>query len=262
MQEQQMFRRFDRRLARIGVGLAGLLAFGQALSVSARQAAPATAKEVVARHVTAMGGEAAFKAIKSIRARGTFSMVAQGVSGEFELLAARPNKMVLRVTVTGIGRIESGYDGKVGWSIDPVSGPTVMKGRQLSETADDAVFDAPLHGADHVKELALVGNEEFDRRKAIKIKVVFQSGNEQAEFFDAETGLQIGSEGPRETPMGVVPTIGILRDYKKFQTLQMPTTLVQRVLGIEQVMQISSYEFDVVPPEAFDLPPAIKALIK
>jgi hypothetical protein len=262
MQEQQMFRRFDRRLARIGVGLAGLLAFGQALPVFARQAAPATAKEVVARHVTAMGGEAAFKAIRSIRARGTFSMVAQGVSGEFELLAARPNKMVLRVTVTGIGRIESGYDGKVGWSIDPVSGPTVMKGRQLSETADDAVFDAPLHGADHVKELALVGNEEFDKRKAIKIKVVFQSGNEQAEFFDAETGLQIGSEGPRETPMGVVPTIGILRDYKKFQTLQMPTTLVQRVLGIEQVMQISSYEFDVVPPETFDLSPAIKALIK
>ena len=38
--------------------------------------------------------------------------------------------------------------------------------------------------------------------------------------------------------------------------------MVQRILGIEQVMQISSYEFDVVPPEVFDLPPAIKALIK
>ena len=257
-----MFRRFDLRLVRIAVGLTGLLVSGQALPLAAKQAAPTTAKEVVARHVAAIGGEAAFKAIKSIRARGTFSMAAQGVSGEFELLAARPNKMVLRVTVSGIGRIESGYDGKVAWSIDPVSGPTVMKGRQLSETADDAFFDAPLHGPDHVKELALVGPEEFDKRKAIKIKVVFNSGNEQAEFFDAETGLQIGSEGPRETPMGVVPTVGILRDYKKFQNLQMPTTLVQKILGIEQLMQISSYEFDVVTPEVFELPASIKALIK
>jgi hypothetical protein len=257
-----MFRRFDLRLVRIAVGLTGLLVSGQAWPLSAKQAAPATAKEVVARHIAAIGGEAAYKAIKSMRARGTFSMVAQGVTGEFELLAARPNKMVLRVTVSGIGRIESGYDGKVAWSIDPVSGPTVMKGRQLTETADDAFFDAPLHGPDHVKELALVGPEEFDKRKAIKIKVVFNSGNEQAEYFDTETGLQIGSEGPRETPMGVVPTVGILRDYKKFQNLQMPTTLVQRILGIEQLMQISSYEFDVVPPDTFELPAAIKALIK
>ena len=44
----------------------------------AQDRAAADGKEIVARHVTAMGGEAAFKAIKSIRARGTFSMSAQG----------------------------------------------------------------------------------------------------------------------------------------------------------------------------------------
>jgi hypothetical protein len=257
-----MFRRFEPRLVRAVPALVGLLVFGQTAASGARQASTPTAKEVIAKHVAAMGGEAAFKAVKSIRARGTFSMIAQGVSGEFEMLAARPNKMLLRVDVPGIGRIESGYDGKIGWVVNPVSGPTLMKGRQLTETADDAHFDSPLHGPEHVKEVALVGTETFDNRKAVKLRVVYVSGNEQMEFFDAETGLQIGSEGPRETEMGVVPTTAVLRAYQKFQSLQFPTTLVQRALGIEQILQISSYEFDVVPPDAFALPPQIKALIK
>lgn len=257
-----MFRRFGPRLVRVAPALVGLLVFGQVASTATSQAPAPTAKEVIARHVAAIGGEAAFKVVKSIRARGTFSMIAQGVAGEFELLQARPNKMLLRVTVPGFGRIESGYDGKVGWSIDPVSGPTLMTGRQLAETADDSFFDGPLHGPEHVKEMAVVGTEVFDSRKAVKVKVVFASGNEQTEFFDVETGLQIGFEGPRDTPMGVVPTTGIFRAFQKVQGLQMPTTLVQRALGIEQTLHISSYEFDVVPPEVFDLPPAIKALIK
>ncbi len=105
-----------------------------------------------------MGGEAAFKQVKSIRARGTFTMAAQNVNGDFEMSAARPNKLLLKVTIAGIGAIESGYDGKVGWSIDPASGPALIAGRQLAELADDAWFDGPLHGPEHVKEATVVGH--------------------------------------------------------------------------------------------------------
>jgi hypothetical protein len=37
---------------------------------------------------------------------------------------------------------------------------------------------------------------------------------------------------------------------------------VQRLLGIEQVVTFTWYEFDTVPATAFDLPAVIKALIK
>ena len=226
------------------------------------QAATPTAKDVIARHVAAIGGEKAFKAVKSVRARGTFSMVAQGVSGEFEMSAARPNKMLIKVNVPGIGQIESGYDGKVGWTMDPVSGPTVLKGRQLSESADDAYFDATLFGPDHVKEMAVVGTETFDGRKATKVRIVTLSGTEQMEYFDAGTGLQIGSESSRETPMGITPSTSVLRDYRKVGGLMMAHVMVQRTMGIEQTLTITGYELDVVPATAFDLPVQIKALIK
>jgi hypothetical protein len=88
------------------------------------------------------------------------------------------------------------------------------------------------------------------------------SGAEVAELFDVETGFQIGFEANRETPFGTVPTRSIYRDYKKFGALMYPTSISQSVLGIEQVVTFTSYEFNVVPPNTFDVPPVIKALIK
>lgn len=245
-------------------GLAvGVLLVAQAAprAQSASTSLPA-ARDLVARHVKAIGGAAAFAKVKSIRATGTFEMAAQGITGNLEMLLARPDKMLLRVDIAAVGHVESGYDGKIGWSIDPLSGPMLLTGRQLSELADDAWFDDALHAPDHVKALTTVEQTEFDKRSAYKVHVVYKSGNEQDEYFDAETGFEIGSEGKRDTQMGVVPTSTVLRDYQRFGPLMQPTTLVQRTMGIEQVLHLTAFEYDVVAANAFVPPPAIKALIK
>ena len=88
------------------------------------------------------------------------------------------------------------------------------------------------------------------------------SGNEQVEYFDVETGLLLGYEASRVTPMGPVPITAVMRDYKKFGALMQPTMLVQRTLGLEQIVRITAIEYNSVPATAFDAPPAIKALIK
>jgi hypothetical protein len=237
------------------------------VSLRGQQTAPAAAplpsgKDVVAKHLAAIGGEAAFKAVKSIHAKGTFELPAQGIKGELEILAARPNKMLNRVEIPGVGHAESGYDGKTAWSIDPLAGPSLLTGRALSEIAEDAWFDGTLHASDRVKELTTVAQVEFDKRQAYQVKVVHLSGVEQMEYYDVETGLQIGSESQRETPMGVLPVKGMQREYQKFGGLKQPTVLVQSTMGIEQVLRITSYEYNELPATAFDPPPAIKALIK
>jgi len=245
------------------MAFAAFILLWQPLTISAGQgqAALPSGREIVAKYVTAIGGEAAHKAVKSIRARGRFQIAAQGITGDLELLAARPARVLYRVTVPGLGRIENGYDGKVAWSLSPVSGPELLTGRQLSETADDAWFDGTLHAPGHVKELTTLAREEFDGRPAFKVKVVFASGNEQVEYFDAENGLQLGSESARATPQGVVQTVNILRNYQKFGSLLQATTFIQRALGFEQTLTLTSYEYDVVPDTAFDPPAEVKALI-
>jgi hypothetical protein len=224
-------------------------------------AALPTGREIVARHVAALGGEQAFRAMTSILARGRWEIPAQRISGALELRSARPSKLLYRVTVPGIGRIENGYDGRIGWSISPISGPELLTGRQLSETADEAWFDGTLHLAEHVRELTTIGLETFDNKPAYRVRVVYRSGNEQFEFFDTTTGLQLGTEAVRATPQGNVPTVNILRDYRRFGTVLQASTVVQRALGFEQVVTITSCEYGTVTEDAFDPPAEVKALI-
>src|SRR5689334_20142665 len=252
--------RFGRRrfLTVLAIFAALSLPTGQAVT-SARQATLPSGRQVVAQSVAALGGEAAFASLRSVRARGRFEIGAQRIAGDVEILSARPDKLVNRVMVPGLGRIETGYDGKIGWTVSPISGPELLTGRQLSETADDSLFDGPLHPATHVKELTTLGRADFDGRPAYKVRVVFTSGNTQTEYFDVETKLQIGSESSRATPQGVIDTVNILRDYKKFGPVLQATTFVQRALGFEQTLTLTSYEYDVVPETAFDPPAEIKA---
>ena len=220
-----------------------------------------TGRELVTRHVAALGGEQAFRSMTSIVARGRWEIPAQRITGSLELRSARPSKLLYRVTVPGIGRIENGYDGRVGWTISPISGPELLTGRQLSETADEAWFDGTLHLPEHVRELTTIGIETFDNRQAYRVRVVFRSGNEQFEFFDTTTGLQIGTEAVRATPQGNVPTVNILRDYKRFGPVLQATTVVQRALGFEQVVTITSCEYGTVTNDVFDPPAEVKALM-
>jgi hypothetical protein len=232
---------------------------GSARPLASQEALP-SGRDLVRRHVTAVGGETAFAAVSSMRIRGRLEIPAQKIVGELEVLSARPAKVLYRVSVPGIGRIENGFDGLVGWSVSPVAGPELLAGRQLSEAADDAWFDAPLHAPSHVRELTTVARTEFDGRPAYKVRVVFASGNEQMEYFDVETGLQVGSEAARATPQGVVQTVNILRDYRRFGALLQAATFVQRALGFEQIVTVTSCEYNVVPGSAFELPAEVRAL--
>lgn len=232
------------------------LSFGS----EARQQQLPSGREIVERHVKAIGGAAAFTSLSSMRIRGRLEIPAQNISGDLEVLTARPARVVYRLTVPAIGRIENGFDGTVGWSINPLAGPEILTGRQLSEAADEALFDGPLHPPSHVRELQTLERTEFDGKDAYKVRVVFASGNEQIEYFDVTNGLLIGTEAARATAQGVVQTVNILRDYRRFGPLLHASTYIQRALGFEQVVTVSSCEYNTVPSSAFELPAAVRAL--
>ncbi len=231
-----------------------------AAQATAVDALPA-AETIVARHIEAIGGADAVRAVQSMHARGRLEIPAQGIVAALELFTARPARMLYRVTVPGVGRIENGYDGSVGWTVNPLSGPEVLAGRQLEEAAEDAWFDAPLHGTDRIRDMTTLDRTTFDDRPAWRIRVVFKTGREQIEYFDIETGLQIGSEASRATPQGIVSAVNIFRNYQKFGNLLQATTFVQHVLGFEQVVTLTSCQYDQVPDSTFALPAEVAALL-
>lgn len=249
------------RSAAGAAALAALVVASSGRPLAAQDSLP-TARALVDRYVAAMGGEAAFAKVTSIHATGRVEIPQQGISGTADVQTARPNKAKLVIEVGGIGHIETGFDGKVGWNIDPQSGPRLATGDELTEMAETNWFDAPLRKTDHIREMTTVEKTAFDGHPAYKIRIVYPSGREEFAYFDVDTGLDLGHEGKRATPMGALPSTEIFRDYKTFGDVKQATTIVARVLGLEQIVSIDTCVYNTVPPTAFDLPPAIKALVK
>jgi hypothetical protein len=242
--------------------IVAFVAFGPVVQIGSaplQESLPA-ARDIVSRHIKAIGGEAALSAINSMRIRGRLEIPSQKIVGDLEVLTARPAKQLYRVTVPNIGRIENGYDGAIGWSVSPAAGPELLSGRQLAEAADDAWFDGPLHAPGHVRELTTLARTDFDGKPAYKVRVVYGSGSEQIEYFDTNTGLQIGVESARALPQGVVQSVSMLRNYRRFGQLLQASTLVQRALGFEQIVTVTSCEYNVVPIGAFEPPAEVRAL--
>lgn len=236
-------------------------AFASFASAQAPSVTP-EARAIIARHLEARGGADALADLKSMHATGSLSMPAQGITGTVELWAARPDRMRLIAEIEGIGRLDSGFDGTHGWSVDPMMGPALLTGKQLEQTRFEAAFDGPFHDLARYASLTAAGTETFDGRPAHRVNAVTASGDASAEYFDAETGLHAGSISTRETPMGTIDVTSFMRDYRRIGTALQAHQLVQRMMGVEQVITINRVEVDAVADEAFQMPPAVKALIK
>jgi hypothetical protein len=249
------------RRSALAVACAAAVMVAGVRSIAAQDALP-KGTDLLAKSVAAMGGVDAVKAIKSFHAKGTFEMPAQNISGTVDLIQGRPSSMRMTIDIQGIGQADQGSDGKIAWSVDPMSGPSLLGGKALADAKAEAMFDGQLFGPDYVKSATTLEKTKFGDRPAYKIKLVTTFDTERTLYLDAESFLVIGSEAMSETPMGSMPTVTSSGAYKKFGALMQPTTIVQTAMGFDQVIRITSIEYDTVPASAFEPPAAVKALIK
>ena len=220
------------------------------------------ARDILDRHVKAMGGREAVLRHTSTHARGTLSMPSSGLNGTVEVFGARPNKTLLKITVGGVGEVLEGFDGTHGWSLSPLTGPMLLEGTQLEEKRFDSDYYSELRRKDRYTSIETVERTDFEGRPCFKVKLVRSSGREDIEFYDVDTGLKAGSINTRQTHMGPVTGTTIEGDYRKFGDLLQPSRVRSRIGAVEQLITITSIEYDRVPASTFDLPVAIKALLK
>ncbi len=252
---------------------AALFTWSGAVPVRAQQAQQApkpgtaaaelpSARTIIDRHIEAIGGRKAVLAHTSTRATGSWNVPAQGMNGTFEVLAAKPNKIVLRIVLGGVGELLDGFDGTHGWSMSPMTGPALAQGKELEQKRFDADFYGELHDPARYDSIRTLEKTTFAGRPCYKLSLVRKGGGEDTEFYDVATGLKAGGIGSQETQMGTIVTTETRGDYKKFGDLLQPASITQSAMGIEQVLTFSTFEYDTVAPDSLEPPAAIKALIK
>ncbi len=237
--------------------------YAQAPAKTETAAALPDAREIINRHIKAIGGREAILAHKSMHATGTLAVPASGISGPMEIFGAtNPDRVLVKTTVPGIGDITEGFDGSHAWSMSPMTGPMLKVGKELTQTKLDADFYSELRDPAKYPAVKTIEKTTFDGRPCYKVSVKRIDGIEDFDFYDVATGLRAGSINTRESPMGTLTMTSIEREYKKFGKLSQATTVTQQVMGVEQKITLSTVEYDHVEPSAFEPPPAIKALIK
>jgi hypothetical protein len=226
-------------------------------------AALPSARAILDRHVQAIGGREAILSHTSSHATGTLSVPSAGITGTLEVFAAaKPNRMLVKIALGGVGEVMEGYDGVSAWSMSPMTGAMVLQGKQLEDKKFDSEFYGELHEGSRYQSLKTIEKTTFDGRACYKVSLVRPGGTEDFEFYDVATGLKAGSINTRETQMGSITTTSIEADYRKFGNVLQATTLRQSAMGIQQVFTLSVVEYDKVDPAVFEPPAQIKALAK
>jgi hypothetical protein len=221
-----------------------------------------SARTIIDRYVEAIGGRKAILAHSSTHASGTMSMPSSGVSGAVDLYSARPNKSFIKLTLGGIGEVQEGFDGTVGWSMSAITGPMLTLGKELEQKKFDAAYDADLHDPGRYKAMQTIEKTTFEGRPCYKLSLTHLDGTEDIEYYDVENRFKVGAVATRDSPMGPVQVTQLYGDYKKFGDLLVPTTMKQATMGVQQVLTFTVVEFDTVQPSVFEPPAAIKALLK
>jgi hypothetical protein len=217
---------------------------------------------VIASNVKALGGRDAILKHRSTRLKGTWSIAAQGLKGELDMLQAKPNKRLARMKVGDMGEIVNAFDGTIGWVISPFAPPTLIEGKMLDQTREDADYYSALHEPASFRSMETVARSQFDNRECYELKLVHKSGREVREFYDTKTGLLAGARGAQESPQGTSEVLLTMQEYQKFGDLQQVSKLrIQSDQG-DITITVTSVEYDGVPETAFEAPTEIKALLK
>jgi hypothetical protein len=269
--------RHGRVVSLAAVGLAAVVSAGSALiaqapapskpapaAQGAKAPAPAlpSARSIIDRHIEAIGGRKAILAHTSSHATGTMTVAGAGITGVLDVYSAKPDKSLVKINLGGIGDVFEGFNGVHAWSVSPITGPMLTQGKELAEKKFDADFYSDLHEDGRYASMKTVEKTTFEGRPCYKVSLVRKDGGEDVELYDVETGLKAGALVTRESQMGPMAVTQVHSDYRKFGGLLMATTMKQTAMGVEQVLKITSIEFDNVPPSMFEPPAPIKALIK
>ena len=226
-------------------------------SLRAQGAVPA-ARDVIARHVEAVGGKAALERVRSRKVWARHEVRAKRLNGTLELYAARPDKRVLKIEYPGEGARVTGYDGTIGWTKNPGESWKQVRGSDLDELRDDSIFDFDLHPDTFYRSITSVDVSRFENRECYRLHVVSRTGREWEEYYDVQTGLFAGRVFRRVTTTGDVTVRVVATRYQPYEGIRLPGRLSIRSAGVEQIVTVIRVEHNRVDASVFEPPTGVR----
>jgi outer membrane lipoprotein-sorting protein len=202
-----------------------LLILVSAVSFCASLASAQTSEEVLAQAIKAAGGEAALKAVHTIKVTGKLVLEQYGIEAPLVIYAKRQNKVKFEIDIQG-QKVITATDGTTAWRLNPFQGitePTPMEGPEAEEFIMGSDFDLPLFGMERLGiKVEFISGEEIDGKAMNHLKYTFPNGDEREFYFDANTGLLLQvSAVVEDAAQGKIDVKTHFSDYRDVDGLMM-----------------------------------------
>jgi hypothetical protein len=205
--------------------------------------------EIVAKHITAIGGAENWKKITSMVMEGTVNVMGNDVN----VKVSQVNKEGQRQDISVAGM--TGYvimTPKGGWMFMPFQGqqkPEPMTADDVKESLDDLDIQGNLvdyQAKGHTVEL--LGTEEIEGTECYKVKVTRKTSGEQTLFIDKSSHLVVRSSTKRKA-MGQEMDVNIdYGDYREINGIKVPYSIGQ---GFGTMVVTSMKINEAVPADTF-----------
>lgn len=211
-------------------------------------------EEVVAKYVTAMGGEAGIRKIKSLQERGTFE--AGGHQFPVEIFVLAPDRIAV-ITHWPNGDGSSTFDGQAGWITFPGRPQRPMTPSDTDAARIDADLHFPIDTSKTFSALQVDREVKVGDQDAVLISGQ-RAGLPPIEmYFDKQSGLLIREVRYAQSPLGRNPTQIDYSDYRDVAGVKLPFQWVSSTPTGRFTIQLESAQPNVAIPEnRFEKPAA------
>ena len=217
--------------------------------------------DVINKSITAIGGKEKIKAVNSMKVYVNFD--SQGMKIPVTMTFKRPGMILSEVEVQGM-KILTGFDGKHGWMLNPMTGKTEaepMPEESLKQLKDQADYDGKLvdYAAKGYKA-ELLGKEEVEGTNVYKVKLT--KGEDVTTYFiDTETYLVLKERTKTVYKGKEMVSDAIYSDYRETSGgIKYPFSIEQREVDAEEgsKMTVDKVEVNVDVDEAiFKMPNSV-----
>jgi hypothetical protein len=220
------------------------------------------AETILDRYVEVTGGKGAYEKRKNEVETGMIEIKAQGLKGSFTRYLAEPAEAYSVIEIDGVGRIEEGVSKGVAWERNPMLGPRIKSGVEKAQALREAAFNSALHWRELNSKVETVGTETIDGELCYKIVLTPPESPAETMYFQKKSGLAVKMATTVVSTMGEAPAEMSAGDYKNFGGISIATKVTQKAGGQELTLTTVDVKANQpTPPERFDLPADIKALL-
>ena len=188
--------------------------------------------DVLAKYVTALGGDAAIQKLASLTEKGTVEMPVPnppGVTGppstgQFpaEIYRKAPDKVVT-IVHGSMGDSQEGFDGTIGWRQFPMYGDEDTGGI-LAVLKRSAEILPAIRAKTVYTGLVVDATEKIGDRTAYRMIGQRANGVDRL-YFDTQTGLLIRTWTTMDTPLGSLPEELNFDDFRDVSGVKVPFTI-------------------------------------